>query len=105
MSKYEIGDIVRIREWDDMAEEYGVVGSVIQVTHSFTKDMKCLCGKSATIRTKNPGNDMYFLFSEEFPEFDEYVFSEKMFVPDEENDVEVSEELLNYLNAMKGVKT
>ena len=53
---YKIGDHVKIKEWDDMAKEYGTRSSfcrddelVICVPHSFTSNMKNTCGLCAKI--------------------------------------------------------
>ena len=47
---YQIGDRVTIRQWDDMAAEFGLnrFGS-ITVPESFTEEMKRYCGKTFTI--------------------------------------------------------
>lgn len=49
--KFKKGDRVVIREWDDMASEFGVYDSTgsIKCHASFVKDMKYLCGKTAVI--------------------------------------------------------
>lgn len=43
---FQVGDIVKIREWDDMLEEYGLNewGS-IRCTFHFVSEMKILCGQ------------------------------------------------------------
>ena len=44
--KYKIGDKVRIRQWDDMVEEFGVDGGDILVGGCcFVEEMKQYCGK------------------------------------------------------------
>jgi hypothetical protein len=42
----KIGDVVEIRKWDDMAEDFGTVrgGDLIPVTFGFSKWMRPLCG-------------------------------------------------------------
>lgn len=50
MSKFNVGDRVVIREWDDMAEEYGCNSFTIACNYGFTEDMKYLCGREFTIR-------------------------------------------------------
>jgi len=46
----KIGDIVKIREWDDMAQEYGVADNgSIKVCMGFPASAKMLCGKVAQI--------------------------------------------------------
>lgn len=49
--KFKIGELVRIRQWDDMVKEFGTraTGSVNCKCH-FTVDMKYLCGKYAEIK-------------------------------------------------------
>ena len=45
------GNIIKIRQWDDMEEEYGYSGSekAIMCKHLFTDDMGELCGKEFKI--------------------------------------------------------
>ena len=49
--KFNIGELVRIRQWDDMVKEFGTrsTGSV-NCRCLFTKGMKPLCGKYAEIK-------------------------------------------------------
>lgn len=49
--KFKIGELVRIRQWDDMVKEFGTraTGSV-NCKCTFTVDMKPLCGKYAEIK-------------------------------------------------------
>lgn len=51
--KFKVGELVRIRQWDDMEKEFGTneCGSVA-CRCRFTNGMKPLCGKYAEI-TKN----------------------------------------------------
>lgn len=51
--KYKEGDKVRIREWNDMAREYGVDedGAIDCPPIFFTSDMKRYCGKIMTIES------------------------------------------------------
>nr|DAG27610.1 MAG TPA: Mind bomb SH3 repeat domain [Caudoviricetes sp.] len=52
--KFKVGELVRIRQWDDMAKELGTVGTRIPCLANFVKEMKPLCGKYAEIvRLKN----------------------------------------------------
>ncbi len=48
--KFTVGELVRIRQWDDMVKEFGVraTGSV-DCRCQFTHDMEPLCGKYAEI--------------------------------------------------------
>lgn len=62
MSRYKIGDELRIREWEDMVAEFGLdeFGS-IDCKYSFPEDMKYLCGMDFTISEISPlqGDDEY----------------------------------------------
>ena len=45
-----VGDICRIRDWDDMAAEFGVnEWGDIPCAGTFIPEMKCFCGKVYTI--------------------------------------------------------
>ena len=49
---FKVGDRVVVRDWGDMAKEYGAEGNDIrpdECTTSFTSKMKHLCGRAATI--------------------------------------------------------
>lgn len=49
--KFKVGELVRIRQWDDMAKEFGTTASgSVDCRHFFTERMKPLCGKYAEIR-------------------------------------------------------
>ena len=60
----DIGDIVQIRQWDDMVKEFGVnYYGVIRCNNycSFVGEMKKYCGKKLRIDTiKNLGNTYYY---------------------------------------------
>ena len=48
---YNVGDEVTIRQWDDMAAEFGLnEWGMIAVPESFILSMKAHCGKTFTIR-------------------------------------------------------
>lgn len=48
--RYKVGDKVKVREWDDMEEEFGMdeYGD-IDCNFSFVKNMKEYCGKEMTV--------------------------------------------------------
>ena len=65
MYKYVKGDIVVIRDWDDMLEEYGYEDDdedSINCRFSFTREMEPLCGEMATVVRvyPNTGLDLEF---------------------------------------------
>lgn len=48
--KYKVGDVVRIREWDDMENEFGLDDDgAIKCSGSFVISMKEFCGREGTI--------------------------------------------------------
>lgn len=50
MRKFNVGDRVIVREFDDMKEEFGVDGhGDIDCRFTFVKKMKYLCGETGTI--------------------------------------------------------
>ena len=61
MNNFKIGDLVEIKSWDEMVNEFGLdeVGD-IECSHSLTSSMIHLCGKKLNI--------------EEINEFDEVIF-------------------------------
>lgn len=57
-NKFKVGDRVRIRQWDDMVKEFGIIdGYKIPFTKTcgttFVDKMKHLCGRTATITSIN----------------------------------------------------
>ena len=56
--KYKSGDKVKIRQWDDMALEFGVDDDGdIQMPVYFIKEMEQFCGKIVTIKSLNVSLD------------------------------------------------
>jgi len=52
VSRFAAGDTVRIRDWDDMAAEYGVTDGDIDIGENrpwFTRPMRDLCGMVCTV--------------------------------------------------------
>lgn len=49
--KFKVGELVRIRQWDDMVKEFGTTASgSVNCKCTFTVTMKPLCGKYAEIK-------------------------------------------------------
>lgn len=43
---FQVGDVVRVRSWDDMKDEFGLdVEGDINCRFCFTRDMQKMCGK------------------------------------------------------------
>lgn len=64
-SCFHVGDVVRIREWDDMAEEfdtgtYDDGSEYIKCPLSFVSEMRKYCGQEYTIRSI-VGREVFFI--------------------------------------------
>lgn len=91
----KIGDRLRIREWDDMAAEFGVDdcgniaprieymnGGLPVTSHEiFTKDMLELCGLTFTVEHINTYGSYINDYRAEEHEFDHFMFEAWMFEP------------------------
>ena len=54
--KFKVGELVRIRQWDDMVEEFGTDGyGSAACNYRFLDAMKPRCGKYAEIEDLNDG--------------------------------------------------
>lgn len=59
--KFTVGELVRIRQWDDMEDEFGTKSTGwVNCKFHFTVDMKPLCGKYAEIKELRE-DDIVFL--------------------------------------------
>lgn len=99
MAKFRVGDLVRIREWDDMAKEYGVDDNGdIKVYLGFPASEKALCGKVAQIVEIGTSIHLKFLDSTKVP----FVFvTSKMLEPlSAKNRVDV--EIGGYAKVVRG---
>ena len=51
MRKFIVGDICRVRQWEDMEKEFGLnTRGDIKCKFTFTKEMRDLCGRLFTIK-------------------------------------------------------
>lgn len=83
MSKYQVGDVLRIRQWDDMANEFGYTNDrhdEIKCLDIFVEEMKYLCGKTFTVANVSLSR---------FGQYDEYTSVEHI-----ENGWAVTEDML-----------
>ena len=59
--EFHVGDTVRIRQWDDMAAEYGLNGcGNIRCPGWFIRDMEEFCGREVTITDIYPSGAVIF---------------------------------------------
>jgi len=50
MSKFKVGDVLQIRQWDDMSAEFGECGGFIGCLGGFYDYMRHLCGEIFTVK-------------------------------------------------------
>lgn len=90
-----VGEIVRFRQWADMAEEYGLLSSdTICVPFGFTKEMRTLCGTTATVVSTIGSGDRVSVRLSPDPAWS---ISAAMLEPDVENDIQESDQDLKSL--------
>lgn len=80
--KFKVGDKVRIRQWNDMAKEFGVNYGLINVgTNIFSYAMKYLCGKIAIIKATGANNLVRLEFKGNVDDTDYWVYTTDMIEP------------------------
>lgn len=75
---FAVGDRVRIRDWDDMASEFGVdEDGEIPCKYIFTPAMRDFCGQEYTISTtrNNPDGTQKLYFEDAEDDEDDFVWS------------------------------
>lgn len=85
---FKVGDRVRIRDWDDMKREYGTDsdGDIKVPDIVFTRCMRHLCGRYATIRSISSQDDIIGLENWSDTSGDiTWFFTKSMLEPAEEN--------------------
>ena len=84
--KYKVGDKVRVRQWDDMAREFGLdeYGD-IAMSYFFSKEMEKYCGKEVEISSIFEAPDGFYLIKGDTIN----AFSDDMFEPIEQPKLEV----------------
>lgn len=86
VKEFKIGEKVRIRQWDDMAKEFGVNSSGdINCSVIFSQRMRHLCGKKATIIYMIEKN--VYLENEEGSSYFQYSFTTDMIEHIEEKEM------------------
>ena len=100
--RFHHGDKVRVREWDDMAAEYGMDGDGdIKMPFGFTEPMKQFCGQEYTVEEASVFCGYVAYTFEEISNIALYGISEEMLEPaDDPVDEDLFEcpELGDYLN-------
>lgn len=87
-----VGTLCRIREWEDLAEEFGVdpFGDIPECDASFTEEMRYMCGKLFTVASVYPSatRQYHYYRSEEGVE-DDYTISGDMLELVDESDFHI----------------
>lgn len=53
-SKFKVGDVLRIREWDDMASEFEAsYAAIMTPKYAFVANMRYMCGEVFTVASIN----------------------------------------------------
>ena len=81
-----VGDVVRIRDWDDMVEEFGYdpVNEVINCRPVFSSRMNCLCGRVMTVTELHGSRN---IITDDYAAADWFIGSD-MLVPVKETNLE-----------------
>ena len=84
--KFQPGDTVTIRTWDDMLSQYGSRDWIKTPYIAFSNDMKQYCGRSFKVNSVRPSlNDehwiIYTLDNGHYFPFTEYMFASVLLVP------------------------
>lgn len=99
MQEFQVGDIVRIRDWDDMADEFGVnPNGAIMCNGIFTSSMRYLCGLKlqiasiGNVRSFNTGRYGYIVHLER---------KEKLKMPGSRRTPIITNEMLEFVGNQK----
>lgn len=99
--KYQIGDKVKVRKWDDMALEYGVDDDGdIKMPIYFIKEMKQFCGKIITIKEKcvDLDDEEHYEIVEDAEQ--EFWFSDDMFEDEFVSPILVGVDIYNFVKEL-----
>lgn len=91
---FKVGDRVRIRDWDDMEREYGTdcYGDITIPDIIFSRHMRHLCGRYATISSINRQNNIIGLENwSDNSDDTSWFFTKSMLEPAEENTLKQGE--------------
>lgn len=74
-TEYKVGDIVRIRSWDDMFDEFGKSSyGGIAVPDEFGDHMRFLCGRKYVIQTviEDPSKDYINFYLKDLEKYEDH---------------------------------
>ena len=91
MRKFKVGDVCRIRQWDDMAAEFGLseFGN-IPCSATFCNDMRHICGTVFTIKNIGSYYDGHLIYEPDIIPLRCWIITDDMVEPvsDEEEEFE-----------------
>lgn len=95
-SRFQVGDLVRVREWDDMEEQYGrrEWDGAIKTRYPFFNGLRRFCGKEFRITCIDNDGGIYGLGTPVSDDALELIRSEDNSVEEEDADATGLEELL-----------
>lgn len=94
----EVGKIYRIRQWDDMANEFPVSGdSIILTDIAFLEKMEPLCGKKCYVKSKDCYDNSIFLDFINYDGDTDFIFTSEM-IEHIEEDKDIEKRCLLKLN-------
>ena len=66
VNRFKVGDIVQIKEWDEMKKEFGLIEGDVNSKYLFTKDMRFLCNQIFQINhfTETIFGDIFIRFED-----------------------------------------
>ena len=73
MGKFAVGDVLRVRDFEDMASEFGETNGEIIHSPNFARGMRPLCGQLFTVRSIRGDS----IFAQE-PQFKSWSWAEWM---------------------------
>lgn len=93
-----IGDVLRVREWDDLIREFGITEKgYVQSSYGFNESIKYLCGRQVEIKGEHDGicGELYKCIVYGVSNADEFYFAadELEPLPEEEWDIADDEEI------------
>ena len=99
---FSVGDVVRIRQWDDMFEEFGGDKERVLCKYTFTRQMSVSCGAQCKIRDKYGAHVTLDFFDKDLNrKMGGYNFSTDMIEPENYNMLTESVQCVNdFLSGM-----
>ena len=96
---YKVGDVLLVRQWEDMENEFGMDGDSIDVPYHFSPMMRKYCGRIFTVADYHldPYSNTFKYYPVE--DFGHYVFSQEMLEPFEaEEDISIKGNIFDLLD-------